>query len=314
MFDGIDDVIVVTTDLAHALDLYRDHLEFEETARAQIDDDRYHRLWRLPAGPLDVVLLEKRGSAGGALRLVGAPALAPVSAPRTLHRSGPFAIDFYVRDLPTLHDRLLRDGYRFRSPPQRYPLFGTDFTVDEVLLEAPEGFVHALIEYLPRQHRCVLAARDDLSVSEAVAAITVVDEVAKGLRLLRDVLGGEVYFDQRFEGPVIETLVGLPSGSSFRATLLRGPTRRNARAELMEVVPAADPAAVDPPRDHPRMLLGCVVGDLDALAARMTGDPAWGRFQGPFLLYDPLHGRRRFASLETPWGAFLEFRDQLTRR
>ncbi len=308
MFDGIDDVIIVTPDLSRALDLYRDQLEFSETARARIDDDRYSRLWRLPPGPLDVVALGKRGSEGGALRLVGAPALAP-PPPRTMHRPGPFAIDFYVRGLPALHDRLLEAGYAFRSPVQHYPLFGTDFTVDEVLLEAPEGFVHALVEYLPRQHRCVLAAREDLTVSEVVAAVTVVDDVAEGLTLLRDVLGGEVYFDQRFEGPVIETLIGLAPGSGFRTTLLRGPARRNARAELMEVVPPATPGDADPPRDHPRMLLGCVVGDLDVLAARLRADPAWGRFEGPFPLDDPLHGRRRFASLETPWGAFLEFRD-----
>lgn len=305
MFDGIDHVLLVAPDTGPALRLYRDHLGFGEVARALVDDPAASALWGLPPGPVGVVDLAKEGSAGGGIRLLEAAALPPVPGPRTMHRAGPFAVDFYVRDLDGLHRSLAAAGHRFRSPPQRYRLPGTEVEVHEVLLEAPEGLVHAFVQYLPRQHRCVLGTRDDVAVSEAVAVVTVVDDVEEGLALLRDVLGGQVYFDQPFSGAAIETLIGLPPGASFRTVLVRGPQRRNARAELMAAVPAPDASAVDPPREHPRVLLGCAVPDLDGLLAALP--PEAGTVRGPLRLDDPVHGGGRVASVRTPWGAFFQF-------
>lgn len=307
MFDGIDHVILVGPDSGPALRLYRDHLGFEEVGRARVDDLAASALWGLPPGPVEVVDLAKEGSAGGGIRLLEAATLPPAAAARTMHRPGPFAVDFYVRDLDALHRSLSAAGYRFRSAPQRYRLPGTGVDVREVLLEAPEGLVHALVQYLPGQHRCVLGTREDVAVSEAIAVATVVDDIDAGLALLRDVLRAEVYLDQPFSGPAIETLIGLAPGSSFRTVLLRGPRRRNARAELMATVPSRDPSTVDPPRTHPRLLLGCVVPDLDDLLAALP--PQAGTVHGPVPLVDAVHGGARVATLRAPWGAFLQFSD-----
>lgn len=307
MFDGIDHVILVGPDSRPALRLYREHLGFEEVGRARVDDPAASALWGLPPGPVGVVDLAKEGSAGGGIRLLEAATLPRDVAPRTMHRPGPFAVDFYARDLDELHRSLTAAGYRFRSTPQRYRLPGTGVDVREALLEAPEGLTHAFVQYLPGQHRCLLGTREDVAVSEAIAVATVADDVDAGLALLRDVLGAEVYLDQPFSGAAIETLIGLAPGSSFRTVLLRGPRRRNARAELMATVPARDPSAVDPPREHPRVLLDCVVPDLDDLLAALP--PQAGTVHGPVPLADPVHGGARVASLRTPWGAFLQFSD-----
>lgn len=301
MFDRIAHLVLCSPDLAPLMALYRDHLGFEEQDRTSIDDgSTYQELWRLPTGPLEVVTLGKPHASGGELRLVHAPQLARPAGPRTMRSAGPFALDLYVRDLPGLHRRLLEAGHRFRSEPVTYELFGTDFRVDEVLLEAPLGFVHALVEYLPDRHRCLLATDPRAQVSEFVAAITVVEDVEEALATLRDALGGQVYFDQPFHGAAVEKLIGLPAGSSFRTVLLRGPDRRNARAEVMATVADAPPG---PERDHPYLLQSLAVDDVDAAIRRLGEQHA---VVGPVTPPDGPHAQHRVATVWTTWGAALE--------
>ena len=304
MFDGIDHCVLFMPDLDECLGLYRDLFGFVETAAyVVVPPSPYHAAWGLPEVELDVRDLIKPGAAGGGLRLVGCVDLPAPTSPRTLGRPGPFALDFYVRDLPALVDRLQANGHRLRSRPVRYELAGAGFEVDEVLLEAPLGFVHALVEYLPGRHRCVLGDDPSADVSEVVAAITVTDDVDEGLATLRDGLGGQVYFDAPFEGPAVEELIGLPAGTSFRAVLLRGPERRNARAELMAAVP--DAGRREGTRSHPYLALSCAVPDVDALADALS-DPRHGELHGPFAPEAGPWGGRRAVVLWSRWGAVLE--------
>jgi catechol 2,3-dioxygenase-like lactoylglutathione lyase family enzyme len=303
VFDGIGSTTLFGPDLDELVALYVGHLGFAEVGRWDLPDTGpYHRRWRLPPGPLEIRDLHKVGATGGGLRLVGAPSLPPPAAPRTMHRPGPFALDLYVRDLRQLHQRLSAAGYRFRSEPVRYPLFGTDFEVDEVLLEAPLGFVHALVEFLPGRHRCVLGVRPEEEVSEIVAVIHVVEDVEVALGLVRDVLGGQVYLDEVFHGETVERLIGLPSGSRFRATLLRGPDRRNARAELMSTVPHAA-SEVEPARTHPYLALTIPLPALDPVLARLAADDAAPE---PVEFEEGPDAGRRVATLWTGWGATLD--------
>lgn len=302
MFDGIDHATLLSPDVESLADLYVGHLGFREVRRDVLPSgSAYEEIWGLPPGPIDVRTVEKPGAAGGGLRLAGATALPRVDEPRSMAQPGPFALDFYVRDLPGLHARLAADGYEFRSEPVSYPLFGTDFSVDEVLLEAPLGLVHAFVEYLPDRHRCVLGDSPDEEISECVAAITVVEDVDRGLRTLRDSLGGQVYFDEVFRGDIVERLIGLPEGSAFRATLLRGPSRRNARAELMEVVPDA-PAerTIDRP---PSVVLSLSVEDVDRAVSALRSDE---QIIGPLTPVDGPHAGQQVAGVVTGWGARLE--------
>jgi catechol 2,3-dioxygenase-like lactoylglutathione lyase family enzyme len=265
-FAGIAEVILVTADLERALGLYRDHLGFTVAAEDVVTEERMLRGWGVESGSCTVVSLVKTGAAGGHLRLVHDQGRSPVPGGRRMGTPGPFSIDFYVRDIGGLHDRLTAAGWTFRSPIQRYRLFGTDFEVEEALLEGPEGLLHAFVGYLPGQHRCILGADPESDVSEVVAAITLVDPFEDGLAVLRDVLGGEVYFDQVFSGGVIERMLDLPEGSAFRAVLLRGPSRANARAELMAPVDGEPPSP-----EVPAVRLRIDVEDLDDVLRRLTG-------------------------------------------
>jgi catechol 2,3-dioxygenase-like lactoylglutathione lyase family enzyme len=317
VFQAIDEVVLIAGDEARARRLYVDHFGFTPEDGVEVSDVALLRLWGCD-GPMTATRLVKPGSTGGSIRLVCAPGIQPARPrpqsrpqsrpqPRQMDATGPFAIDFYVRGMRALHRRLRDDGYAFRSQPQRYQLFGTAFEVDEVLLEGPEGFLHALVEYLPRQHRCVLGERPDEQVSEVVAQVTVTDDLDAGLELLRDGLGGQVYFDQRFSGPVIERLIDLPSGASFRAVIMRGPERRNARMELMTQV-GPGPDANGGVRRPPRLFPSVGVPSLPHVLDRIAQTSAAIEVGGPVAVPQDLGGGRA-ATLSTPFGVFVELRE-----
>lgn len=302
MFDRIDEVVVVTDDIPRACHLYVDHLGFVAGDQIQIADPRVVPMWGA-GGAVAVTRLSKPGATGGGIRLVEGP---PAHhGRRTMDRPGPFAIDFYARDLHGLYEQLRADGFTFRSEPVRYQLFGTDFAVDEVLLEAQEGTLHALVEFLPGRHRCVLGDRPQERVSEIVAMVTLTDDLAAGRWLLADAFGGDLYFDQEFSGPVIEELIGLPPGSAFRAVIVRGPQRLNARAELMTCVGEPGDALAQPPRVFPSVR----VADLDAVVARINAGSHGARADAPVAMPDALGGGRA-TSVSTPFGFYCELRDQ----
>jgi catechol 2,3-dioxygenase-like lactoylglutathione lyase family enzyme len=305
MFEAIDEVVLRVGDAARARRLYVEHLGFTPQEPVTVSDPGLLRLWGCP-GPVTTTLLVKPGSTGGSIRLVDEASGVPQS-PRQMHTPGPFAIDFYVRQMRALHHRLLDDGFTFRSPPQRYQLFGTTFEVDEVLLEGPEGFLHALVEYLPRQHRCVLGERPDEQVSEVVAQVTVSDDLDGSLSLLRDGLGGQVYFDQEFSGPFVERLIDLPAGSAFRAVIMRGPSRRNARMELMTPVgtpPRTDAGLGVPPRLFPSV----AVPSLPEALARLEGRSTAVEVTGPVAVPADVGGGLA-ATVSTAAGVFLQLRE-----
>ena len=309
MFQAIDEVVLIAGDEARARRLYVDHFGFVPEDPVEVSDVALLDLWGCD-GPMTATRLVKPGSTGGSIRLVCAPGIQPARPgpqPRQMDTTGPFAIDFYVRGMRALHRRLRDDGYAFRSQPQRYQLFGTTFEVDEMLLEGPEGFLHALVEYLPRQHRCVLGERPDEQVSEVVAQVTVTDDLDAGLDLLRDGLGGQVYFDQQFSGPVIERLIDLPPGASFRAVIMRGPQRRNARMELMTQV-GPRPDANEGVRRPPRLFPSIGVPSLPHVLDRIAQTSAAVEVGGPVVVPQDLGGGRA-ATLRTSFGVFVELRE-----
>lgn len=303
MFDSVAHVVLPVRDATRDLRLYREHLGFEERGRWAVDEySTLHDLWRLPPGALQVIELAKPAAAGGSLLLVEHAGL-PAPAPRSMAVPGPFSLDLYVRDLPALVDELAADGFAFLSDPVRYQLFGADFEVDEVILRAPSGLVHALVEWIPDRHRCILSNRPDQRVSEIVAVVTLIDDIDAGLTTMRDVLGGSVYLDTAFHGPAIERLLSLPEGTAFRAVLLRGEARGNARYELMTTNSGLAPAlgeAPESPRGLPAAVPFVRVTALDA-ALEALGDRN-GQVVGPMVLdVGPFVGHRA-ATLWPRWG------------
>ncbi len=307
MFDRIAHVALFARDVSRDLRLYRDHLGFGERGRWCVSErSMLHHLWGLPEGPLEVIELSKPDALevrrGGEILLVSGPSL-PDPNPRSMALPGPFALDFYVRDLAEKHAELVADGFSFLSEPVHYALFGTDFEVDEVMLRSPAGLVHALIEWKSDRHRCLLSENLGADVSELIALVMLTDDIDAGLRTVRDAFGATVYLDTVFHGPEIVELLSLPEGSSFRAALLRGPSRGNGRFELMATSPGVTPALGEPsetPRAHPGAVPIVNITALDEVLERL--DASHGRVCGPLVVDDGPYAGMRSITLWPSWG------------
>lgn len=281
MFDGIDEVVLPTSDLVALDRLYRDLLGFTEVGGGPVSPS-FGRLWGLPATPTRDVLLAKPGAAGGAIRLVEVPGLPPAGPPGPPDRCGPYALDFFLRDAVRTERMLEAHGVAFRSAAADYLLPGTDIPVHERIFDqAASGLIHATIQHRPFGTRCVLDAgsgtRPD-DVSECVAVIAVTDDPAGAAAFATDVLGATRYFAGDFAGPDVMRMLHLHPADHLPIQLFRGRASRNARLEFATRRGPGRPA--DP---VPRVIATCRVDDLDHIAARLR-DGAHGYSTGAITI------------------------------
>ena len=305
MFDGIDVVTLPVADIDGLLPLYVDGLGFTVEGREDVADPAWRRIWALPTQPTRAMLLGKKGSDGGWLRLVEVPGLPVATAASRPDRVGAYALDFYVRDADEVEARLSALGWQFTSEPQNYPLPGTTAPVRERMLQqAPSGLLHAIVQYRPGQTRCVLS-RSEADVSEVVAAVFVAPVISEAAEFAEETLGARQYFNGRFEGEAIRQMLCLNPGEGFDAALFRGAGSRNARLEFGQVLASETPRDVDqaPAQDSIfRVVAGCAVEDLDVLAQRLAR-ASGGDSTGILTLADG-HRRLGFAS---KFGAAFDF-------
>jgi catechol 2,3-dioxygenase-like lactoylglutathione lyase family enzyme len=278
MFDGIDTVVLPVPDLEPLERLYTGPMGFVVADRSHGADPALQRLWSLPHAPTGSVLLAKPGSAGGWIRLVEVRGLTRASMRIRADRVGPLALDFYVREPDRVESEIESLGFAFTSAAVHYPLPGRGSLVRERILEQPHsGMIHAVVEYRPAATRCVLDSDEVGRVSEVVAVVIVTDRYRQAVSFANEVLGARTYFEGRFDGPAVETLLGLAPGEGFTASLSRGPMSRNARLEFAEAMPASSST---PGRDSmPRAILSCAMDDLDGLA-RILADGRHGLSTG----------------------------------
>ena len=159
-FDGIDEVVLPAGDAAPLVDFYTDVMEFTVFGTEEDPDPTLAEIWSLPSAPSRTILLGKPGSAGGWIRVAevpGLPAPAPAGRP---DRTGPFALDFYLRH-PVETEAAIAERYTFRAPSAWYPLPGHPDTMvhEGIVDQTHSGIIHATVGYRPRGTRCVLDSR-----------------------------------------------------------------------------------------------------------------------------------------------------------
>lgn len=272
MFDGIDIVVLPVAETEPLLELYVDAMGFEVVEAGPVREPEVAaRLWSLPSPPAKTILLGKPGSKGGWIRLVEVPGLPRPDPAGRPDRPGPYALDFYLRDPDATEKEIGGRGWGFVSDPVDYLLPGTEYPVRERMLDQTvSGLLHAFVQYREGRTRCVLGERPEEDVSEVNAVVFATGDLPGARAFVENVLGGHVYFADRFGGPAVEELLGLEPGEGFEAVIARGPASRNARLEFLRHLPPASPR---PPHAYPRVVAGCAMDDLDALAARLaTGE------------------------------------------
>lgn len=302
MFDGINTVILPAADIEPLRRLYVELFGFTEISAAPVTDPAWQVLWALPVAPTRTVLLGKPQSHGGWIRLVQAPGLPPADPAGRPDRPGPYALDFYQRDAGLTEQAIEDAGWTFRSPATHYNLPGTDLPVRERMLDQPiSGLVHASVQYRERGTRCVIDHDPGETSSEVNAVVFMTDKFEAAKLFASEVLGGQKYFEGRFDGPAVAEMLGLDENEGFSAALFRGPGSRNARLEFGERIDGGSREA-DP---VPRVIASIAMGDLDALAAAVA-DGTHGPSTGVVEATDE-SGTTRRMGLRSLYGADFEF-------
>lgn len=295
MFDGISEIVLPVPDIDEALHLYRDLMRFTVLEERDAEPG-LATLWDLPREVSRLVRLGKPGASGGAVTLAEVPGLPPAQPAGRPDRTGPYALDFYLRDAAEVEARCVAGGMTFVGPPVHYSLPGTTIPVRERMLrQDTSGLLHAFVQYRPRGTRCVLDHVPQEDTSEVVAAVFMTDRLEEARAFARDVLGGHEYFTGRFDGPAVEAMLGLGPGEGFDAALYRGPTSANARLEFGEAI--ASPRGPDPVH---RVVARVGVQDLDVVAGQLASGQH-GRVTGSVLLDGVRH-----LGLVSAYGAVLD--------
>ncbi len=269
MFDGIDIVVLPVADTGPLRELYVDAMGFEVVEAGPVGDPGlWARLWGLPLPPADSVLLGKPGSRGGWIRLVGVPGLPSRTRPAAPTVPAPTRSTSTCATPPPPR-KPSESGVDVRQRPRRLPPPRHRAPGQERMLgQTRSGLRHAFVQYREGRTRCVLGERPEADVSEVNAVVFATGDLPGARTFVTDVLGGRIYFSDRFEGPAIERLLALSPGTGFEAVIARGPTSRNARLEFLQHVA---PLAARPPHAYPRVVAGCAMDDLEALATRLAG-------------------------------------------
>jgi len=305
LVEGITAAVVGVTDFAPHLDFYRGELGWDVAAEGVVPGAVADALWG--SGPADVeaVALAAAGAGTGRIHLVRVPEpLAPAVAPHNLD-VGLIGIDMYARDIEAAHAELGRAGRQWNNPPATYGVAvgAKEVQVTQGVCPAPDGTVVVFVQPAAVRGTEAWAADPDRSFTELTSVVChVLDPDAEVGFWGPDGLGMALWYDVTFSSPGFDRVAGLPDGTRMRLAFLAG--EKTAR---IEVTSARGEHRVDrralqrPARSLGHSGWSVRTRDLDAAldSVRASG----GRVLcSPVETDDPLHGRARAASADTPGG------------
>jgi catechol 2,3-dioxygenase-like lactoylglutathione lyase family enzyme len=223
---------VGVSSLDAAVDFWVGHFGFEVSARREGPDADLASLWGL--APDDVTrqaLVRTPGAAAGALHLV------QFAQPGTPVRRGaqafdhlPKNLDLYVRDMAQRFETLKARGVKFKSEPITSP--GPDGMIfSEVHLPGPDETNVVLLEIIGEGYDTCFNAKGCAGIGPL---ITIVPDLAAEEAFYAGLLGMAITLEIRLAGPVLEKMVGLPSGAALMLKVYGDPAEPLGRIEVIE--------------------------------------------------------------------------------
>ncbi len=294
-------VVISVADLDQALGLWQQRFGMELVARRQGTDPGLAKAWGLADGDIvDQALLRTPGMQQGGVHLLRfrlpGPPVRESAAPTDLV---PKSVDIATRDIQARYDELAAAGYKFRSPVGKL-VTGTT-VVREVHMPGPDAvnFVFLEVEGRPEP-----VSDKGYGVMPQIVAISPDNRLEKAF--FETVLGLKETSYNRFAGPEIEKVVGLPKGAGLDIRIFGDPAYDYGRLEIVqyEGVKSADlyPRAKPPARGL--LSVTYFVPDVGAILARATGTGAPSMRAAPLDhgVVSSIFGASRMVSLTSPAG------------
>jgi len=307
---GVTGAFVGVQDFAPHLEFWCGELGWENCKSGVISAEIAQKVYHVE-GEIEVKVLCAAGSDTGQVYLVRTKN-ADSLTPRYPHTSelGFHALDLYTKDSAATYEQMKKAGHKWVREPEAYkvPLGETVVEITEAFLFGPEGTAAVFVEAKNARVTKAWDINPDLPYTELTSVVCGVRDV-EGLTAFfgPEGLGMAKWYDVSFTSEGLNKMAQLPSDAEITLVFLAGES--TARIEVIKV------NNVEPPRDlraeqRPGKALGhsgwsFKTHDLDGALAVVTKQGGVV-LSPPVVTDDPIHGKARLASAETPEGAFIE--------
>jgi catechol 2,3-dioxygenase-like lactoylglutathione lyase family enzyme len=315
---GFQEAVISVSDLKTAVATWREVGDFEVVCEGRVGADMA-QFWGLPKQTkIEHVVLRKRGSARGLVRLVKFHGLDQVqirSSAMTWDTGGIFDLYMYVDNVHAVFAKLRARGWQSYNDPVTYTL--GPFTVTEVIVRGPDGEALCLMQrdappYDKAQFGVIPGS--DKGFGWPFNAALVSTDFAAGEKLFAEILGWKTHLggDSKSQPPGDNPL-GLPKNiaqeySRQFAAYAPHPTDRNGSIQIIvnKNISGRDLSGRAHPPNLGNLALRVPVNDLAAFDKEFTAKGGVIATPRRTLELEP-YGKVDILAVKAPNGALIEF-------
>lgn len=209
----------------------------------------------------------------------------------------PKNLDIYVDDMPQRFADVVAQGYRPRNETYSEVTAPDGTRFREAHLPIHDDINVVLLQLLDSDILC-----NGLGFAGVGPLILIVPAAQAEARFAEQVLGLEKHHDNILEGPEIEKMIGLPSGTAIDVSVWASPESVLGQLEFIEYrgVSGEDLYPRVAPMARGVLYINYLVNDMRAMQSRLSGAGTAFRSHGHLEL---LHGSGEVISFAAPGGA-----------
>lgn len=301
---GIDRIKISVSDLGASTAFFRDTMEMQVAAEAELDSGAMQALWNLGGGTTARAAYLKNSEQTTMIELIQ---FSPntgraIREGARQHALGIFDVAFRAGDIDAVYRDFTSRGVEFVSEPVVYTADWAKVTVKEVIFFGPDRMPVALIERLSGA-KPVIEGR----FGTLVDAAQFVADMEQARPFYTDILGYTCVFDRDLPDGLVDPVLDLPPGTRSRMAFLLQPETGTPAVELIACAPPGESLAdVIQPSNLGLFGLAFEVDSLNALTERISA-AGYRTVSGPVEMMLPERGAVRSLVIEGPNRALLEF-------
>ena len=305
---NIRETTISTDSLEESEHFYREHFGFRVVHRAELKDDAWRRLWRLPHGHSGrTALMQVPGYDIGSIRLVQFFPLSKIYAhlPYRSLTTGYGGMDMEVPDMTARFKALVRHGHaRVNAPIQYEPPNSRQMLTESVVI-GPSGERLPMVSY-----RDVANKNEPMSDTPEYVPVLAVFQVVEDIQSAKQAylrLGLQITRERETSIPEVNRALGLPVDSRYRAYQMGNPGQRLARPILVQFLnkPVENLSEVSNPPNLGLILTSYKVRDIEEAQRRLEGTVA-KIMAGPLKINNDIYGSTVAMTFKQTDGTWVE--------
>jgi len=298
---GTDRISVSVSNLEDSLALYRDWIGMKVVADEALEPNEIHELWNLPQGTEARAVFLKQELQPTLLELIEfKPHSGKTFREPTSFDYGFLSLAFRVKDNDAIYRGLTEKGFAFVNPPMQYKPDWIPYTVSELLLIAPEGYLVSHFNLIGEEYE----SQGNYIKFDHCAQY--VDNISKGIKFYRDILGLDLRYEIPLSEGVLNDVLRLPLDTKIKVALIHKKDENALTMQFIQLsVKGNSLASVARPPNLGLFMISYEVDDLSSLIETFKKEGI-AILSGPVELHTKLHGKMRAITVEGPYGEMVE--------